>query len=127
MSISFFKNITICILSINILTGCSTGVMGETVIGRAGSPAWFGSASQETVIDHYKKACKSYGYAEGSIEMADCVEKSIRTGKGQAEQRKMNSFKILGDMEKRERESYQSPQTGTVTCTQQGYFTKCKY
>jgi hypothetical protein len=123
---SFIKIMTIGILSINILTGCSTGANGEFVMGRPGSPVWFGSASQETIIAYYKQACKAYGYSEGSIEMADCIQKSISTGRGQAEQRKMNSFKILGDMEQRERES-QAPQGGTVTCREVGYTTRCRY
>ena len=118
---------TIGVLSINILTGCSTGANGEFVMGRPGSPAWFGSASQETVIAHYKKACRAYGYADGSIEMADCVQNSISKGRDQSEQRKMNSFKILGDMEERERKSYQAPQGGTVTCREVGYTTRCRY
>ncbi len=124
---SFVKIMTIGILSINILSGCSTGANGEFVMGRPGSPVWFGSASQETVIAHYKKTCKSYGYTDGSTEMANCVQNSINSGKDRSEQRKMNSFKILDDMERRERESYQAPQSGTITCRQQGSATRCRY
>jgi hypothetical protein len=123
----FIKSITIFIFSINILTGCSTGSNGEFIVGNPGSPVWFGMASQETVIDYYKKSCKAYGYTEGSTDMASCIQNSINSGKDRAEKRKMNSFKILDDMDRRERESYQPPSSGTVTCSQQGYFTKCNY
>ena len=122
---SLYRNIIISVLSIYVLTGCSTGVGGEFIMGRPGSPVWFGMASQETIISHYKKTCKSYGLAEGSTQMASCIQKEIHEGKQRAEVRKMNSFKILDDMERRERESTQSQQSGTITCYQQGYFTHC--
>jgi hypothetical protein len=122
---SFIRNIIISVLSIYILTGCSTGVGGEFIIGRPGSPAWFGMASQETVISHYKKACKSYGFPDGSIEMAGCVQKAISSGRDLSETRKMNSLKILDDMGRRERESRQTPQNKSITCYQQGYYTHC--
>ena len=124
---SLIKNLTIGILLINTLSACSTGANGEFVVGRPGSPVWFGTASQETIIDHYKKTCKLYGYTDGSTEMANCIQNSVTSGRGQAEQRKMNSLKILDDMGKREREANQAPPSGTVTCRQQGYFTKCNY
>jgi hypothetical protein len=124
MSSSFVRNITICILSINVLTGCSTGVMGESIFGRPGSPVWFGTASQATVIDYYKKTCISYGYIDGTTEMASCIQNSISVGRDQAETRKMNSLKTLDNMERQERER-NTPQTGGITCYQQGYFTHC--
>ena len=40
------------LLSIGMLSSCSTGLSGETVYGRAESPLWFRSASRETIIAH---------------------------------------------------------------------------
>ncbi len=122
---SFLKNITISILLIYILSGCSTGVMGETVIGNPGSPVWFNSAKPETIIFHYKKNCKAYGFTEGSTQLANCIQNSINSGRQQAEVRKMNSLKILENMDKMERDRY--PSNRSITCTQQGVFTNCNY
>jgi hypothetical protein len=79
------------------------------------------------LLAHYKKACKSYVFSEGSLEMAECVQKAISSGRDQSEKRKMNSLKILDDMDRREKESYQSPQSGTITCREIGYTTRCRY
>ena len=59
--------------------------------------------------------------------MANCIQKEIHEGKQHAEVRKMNSLKILENMEKMEIERNRSLQTGTVTCIQQGHITNCSY
>ena len=59
---------------------------------KVGSQAWFDRASQDTIISHYKNTCKSYGLAEGSIQMANCIQKEIHEGKKQARNRQMDAF-----------------------------------
>ena len=119
------RNIIISVLSIYILIGCSTGAGGEFILGRPGSPVWFNMASQDTIISYYKNICKSYGLAEGSTQTANCIQKEIHEGKNRAEIRKMNSFKILDNMQRLEIERNRSQQTGNVTCIEQGHITRC--
>lgn len=76
--------------SITLLSGCSTGVMGETVIGRPESPAWHRSASIQTKITHFKRACKAYGIANGTPQMSNCLQNEMQNSKNRA-RRKMNT------------------------------------
>jgi hypothetical protein len=58
--------------------------------------------------------------------MANCIQKEINEGRKQAEVRKMNSLKIFENMKKMEIERNRSLQTGTITCREQGYTTRCR-
>jgi hypothetical protein len=48
-------------VSVMALAGCSTGVRGEQILGMVGSPAWFKTASNETIVAHYPRS--SFGMA----------------------------------------------------------------
>lgn len=55
------------------LAGC-TGVDGERYVGMPGSPAWFATASPDTVAAYFGKRCVAYGFKPGTPEMAQCIE-----------------------------------------------------
>ena len=72
------------LLSIGMLSSCSTGLSGETVYGRAESPLWFRSASRETIIAHFSKQCSSYGYKQGTDRFIDCLRKTESDSRARA-------------------------------------------
>lgn len=58
----------------SILAGCTTGVDGETVMGKVGSPAWFDSASPATKFKYFSGVCRAYGFIENTPQMAQCIQ-----------------------------------------------------
>jgi len=64
--------------------GCSTGVNGETVMGRPGSPAWFNSASPQTIAAHFTEVCKTYGFQPNTPQFADCLKDTINSSRADA-------------------------------------------
>ena len=87
--------------------GCSTGSSGEQVIGRPGSPLWFGTASMATKTTYYKQACFAYGFKDGTPEMAQCLQTEMQSGKSSAQDR-------IDSMNR------------SVTCTTYGNRTTCR-
>jgi hypothetical protein len=69
-----------------ITTGC-TGTQGEAVMGMPGSPAWFASASPETIAGYYSRQCASYGFMAGTPGMAQCIQNSALSGRQTASNR----------------------------------------
>jgi len=67
--------------------GCSTGVNGETVMGRPGSPAWFNSASPQTIAAHFTEVCKTYGFQPNTPQFADCLKDTINSSRADASRR----------------------------------------
>lgn len=63
------------------LTGCGTGTDGKQYYGRPGSPAWFKTASPNTIKKHFTDICTSYGFTEGSEAMASCMQKETLSQK----------------------------------------------
>jgi hypothetical protein len=59
-----------------LLSGCSTGLEGETVHGMVESPIWFKTASRTTIVNHFSKFCDSYGIARDTSEFRECVRNS---------------------------------------------------
>jgi hypothetical protein len=53
--------------------GCA-GTQGETYLGLPGSPAWFATASPQTVAAYYGQRCQGYGFKPGTDAMAQCVQ-----------------------------------------------------
>jgi len=74
-------------LIIGILGGCSTGASGEQIIGMTGSVAWFKTASMETKMAYFKPECRAYGFKDGTVEMAKCLQTSIQEGQANASKR----------------------------------------
>ena len=72
------------------LSGCSTGKSGETVIGKPGSIAWFGSSSIATQNSYFLEKCLSYGFKANSIEIAQCIQKESNETRNRAEMKKAN-------------------------------------
>lgn len=66
-----------------LLTAC-TGVQGETYLGRPGSPAWFATASPDTIADYFVRRCQTYGFQLGTPEMAQCVQQEAGAARGLA-------------------------------------------
>lgn len=53
-------------------------------MGRPGSPMWHASTSPEMIVAHYRDVCLSYGHAEGSAALAQCIGQERRTGRARA-------------------------------------------
>lgn len=89
----FVKLLTFLFLFISIIgsSGCATGVMGETVMGMPGSPAWHSSASIQTKIAHFKSTCSAYGITDGTPQMASCLQAEIQNSQNLAQSR-MNAI-----------------------------------
>ena len=77
--------------TILLVQGCSTGVSGETVIGRPGSPAWFRSANMPTQISYFTNKCRNYGFKDSTNEMAQCIQKESNEAKSLAITRLKNA------------------------------------
>lgn len=65
--------LVVCAVMIAAISGC-TGVDGEHYLGRPGSPAWFATASSDTIAAYYGKRCSAYGFRPGTDAMAQCIE-----------------------------------------------------
>jgi hypothetical protein len=74
------------LLAALVVAGC-TGSQGETYLGLPGSPAWFATASSQTVADYYGQRCVSYGFKPGTVEMAQCIQSEAQGGRGAASAR----------------------------------------
>lgn len=75
------------IVAIGALISCGENPDGSVVMGRVGSPAWFSTASQETIIAHYKGVCTSYGFVDGTSEMAGCIQQELGGDRSAGRQR----------------------------------------
>jgi hypothetical protein len=64
------------------IAGC-TASQGETFLGAPGSPAWFASATPQTIADYFGQRCESYGFSKDTTEMAQCIEAEAQLGKTQ--------------------------------------------
>lgn len=69
------------------VTGCATGLSGETVLGRTGSPMWFKSASPATQNAHFSEICRGYGFKDGTEQMSTCLQTETIGAKARAQQR----------------------------------------
>ena len=74
------------VLPLVLLTACQ-GVDGSTHLGRPGSPAWFSTASQATIVSHYTNQCAAYGYQPGTQAMMQCVQLETMNGRQMASNR----------------------------------------
>lgn len=61
------------VLLLVLMAGC-TGVDGEQYMGRPGSPAWFATASPNTIAAYFAQSCTAYGFKPGTPEMAQCIQ-----------------------------------------------------
>jgi hypothetical protein len=63
------------------LAGCQ-GANGSKYIGLPGSPAWFMTASPETVAGYFSDRCVSYGFQRGTPQMAQCIQTEAQGARG---------------------------------------------
>lgn len=56
------------------IAGCSTGVEGETYMGRPGSPAWFATAGSATIHNYFNERCTGYGFVAGTSDYSRCMQ-----------------------------------------------------
>jgi hypothetical protein len=113
------KNIILLIGVATLLQGCgTTGVNGENVIGRPGSPLWFGTASRATINAHYKENCRDYGFKDGTPEMAQCMQTELRTGRQGSSDRFTNALNKFND-------SMKPAPTVRTNCTSWGRTINC--
>jgi hypothetical protein len=92
------------------LTGCATGVLGETVAGRPGSVMWFKTASSETQVNYFTNICKSYGFNVGTVEMSQCIQSESVNARNRSSSRLQNSINS----------------NRTINCTTFGNTTTCR-
>ena len=69
------------------LTGCATGLSGETVMGQTGSPMWFKTASPATQTAHFSVICRGYGFKDSTTEMSQCLQNETVSNKARVQQR----------------------------------------
>jgi hypothetical protein len=67
-----------------MVTGCATGIQGEKIVGRPGSPMWFSTASVPTQIAHFKQICSAYGFNDSTLNMSQCLRSEMQTAKQRA-------------------------------------------
>lgn len=61
--------------------------MGETVIGRPGSPYWFATASSATQHNYFNQKCTDYGYKVGTDAHAQCMQTETGNARRSADAR----------------------------------------
>ena len=121
--LTFLKKIIVfvsLIISVGLLSSCSTGLSGETVMGRAESPLWFRSASRTTIIAHFSEQCRSYGYKSGTDKFSDCLRKTEAESRARATSRANSAFQYLQNSRPRNCTSIitggSGVYTGNTTC-----------
>jgi hypothetical protein len=60
------------VLMAALVVGC-TGDGGEARGPAPGSPAWYETASVESMASYFRAQCVAQGYLPGTREMADCI------------------------------------------------------
>ena len=68
------------LISILILTGCSSG----KGIGMVESPAWHQTADIEVKLNYFKRECLGFGYKSDTAEMGQCIQKQMNASKERA-------------------------------------------
>ena len=100
-----------------ILSGCSKGVNGETVMGSPGSPMWHSTASLETQLQYFRSNCLGYGYKLGTPQMAQCLQTEMQNSKSRAVS-KMNNINTVNAINN-------SHISKPITCNTIGSITTC--
>ena len=59
-----------------VLAGCMAEGDG---LGRAGSPEWFATTSNDQIIAYYRQDCMAYGYTGDQLPV--CIQQEISTGR----------------------------------------------
>lgn len=67
-------------------------------IGRVGSPAWELSTTQEQKVAYYKSACSSYGYKDGTDQMAACIQSEANNASQTASARAASIGQQMNEM-----------------------------
>jgi uncharacterized protein YfaQ (DUF2300 family) len=108
-------------MAVSFTSGCSTGSMGEQVVGRAGSAIWFKTASIQTQVNYYKKACLAYGVKDETAEMTQCIQAALQNDKDAA--RALESEISARSAERRAAKI--AAERSTITCVTNGNVTTC--
>lgn len=74
----------VLLLGTLLAAGCASTPNPDGSFGAPGSQTWFATASQEAVVARYRPVCMSYGFAEGSPGLAQCVAQEVRSGREDA-------------------------------------------
>lgn len=85
-------------------------------LGRAESPVWHQRTSTADKVAYFKPRCEAYGFADGSTEMARCVQQEIQTSASNARARIQAA---ASDMNSSQRQRLRT------TCLTEGNITQC--
>jgi hypothetical protein len=96
------------------LTGCATGIQGETVVGGAGSPMWFMTASRPTQLAFFKRVCSDYGIKDETMAMTQCLQTEMRSARQRAHEAAMDMGK-----------SSTTAMPKTIQCHRMGAYVNC--
>ena len=105
------KKLLAVALIATMVTGCATGIQGEKVVGRPGSPMWFSTSSVPTQIAYFKQICSAYGFKDSTPNMSQCLRSEMQTAKQRA-QENINSSR--------------STSSSTTVCQQWGSGMRCE-
>ena len=97
------------------MSGCATGLNGETVMGRTGSPMWFNTASPATQTAHFLAICRGYGFKDDTTEMSQCLQNETVSTKGRAQQR-ISDYQNQNALRRSQSLHCISTGNGTATC-----------
>ena len=97
-----------------MVTGCATGIQGESVLGRPESPMWLSTASVPTQIAHFKQICFAYGIKDGTQNMVNCLHSEMRSAKQRGHERSI-AASIASERSR----------SKTINCTKTGSFINC--
>jgi hypothetical protein len=97
-------------------SGWMHGVDSEQLLGMPGSPAWYPTASPNTIAQHMKQRCVAYGFRKGTSQMAQCVQQEAMNGRQMASAR----MRAIG-----EAMQASQPRMVSTTCNKFGNMVNC--
>jgi hypothetical protein len=106
------------------MSGCATGLNGETVVGRTGSPMWFKTASPATQTAHFLAICRGYGFKDGTTEMSQCLQTETVSTKGRAQQR-ISDVEAQQRARRAQKKNNDTNSSNVMRCYSLGSVTRC--
>jgi len=70
--------------ALSLVSACANS---DGSIGRIGSPAWFNSTTPEMRTAYFSEICRSYGFADGTTEMSNCIQRETIAVRDDSNQR----------------------------------------
>jgi hypothetical protein len=102
------KNTIFAIICILLLSSCGPN---------PGSAIWYKIAEPQERITYYKSLCISYGYSDGTANMADCIATEMRKGSIKSSEGLQRISDTLGEA---------SNSGNRITCQTYGTITNCR-